>query len=60
MISLDVKIRTGDPLSVEDILAVMADTERLYRVAFEHGASVSGAFTLLVTGSLGEHPLPDL
>ncbi|KIO30060.1 hypothetical protein M407DRAFT_20915 [Tulasnella calospora MUT 4182] len=51
---LQVIINRSDSLLVQDILAVMADTEGLHRVIFGYDTPVAGALRLLATGSLVE------
>ncbi|KIO30032.1 hypothetical protein M407DRAFT_159780 [Tulasnella calospora MUT 4182] len=54
----------GDPPSVKDILAVMADTEGVHRVSFGYGTPVADALKILTTGSVVEggarEPFPEL
>ncbi|KAG9041204.1 hypothetical protein FS837_012554, partial [Tulasnella sp. UAMH 9824] len=64
-VPLDVTISTEDPHSVEDILATMANTEGVHRVAFKKGVSAATAsLWLFATGSSVEgmttRPFPDL
>ncbi|KAG9046292.1 hypothetical protein FS837_004689 [Tulasnella sp. UAMH 9824] len=44
----------SDPLMVEDIVAVMADTEAVYRVDFGDDAPLAGTLGMFATGGLEE------
>ncbi|KIO30034.1 hypothetical protein M407DRAFT_20891 [Tulasnella calospora MUT 4182] len=59
-VPLHLTIIESDSHLVEDILAVMADTEAVHRVTFGYQVPVAGALGMLATGSLVEGSAPEL